>query len=196
MQCISILRKSKHCFTNFSIALLTEGKHSCTPKSHWIIAEFLLERNKVHIQTALLPAMHLRLCYISTHILCVFAQGLKTDQALLRKVPSLQAGRITVYHIVSCMGLVSAGLLTEESTDISKNSYWAPEGILVCLWGQTVAATRASHQHSLPQKPEYVLVGEWRCCPWYSSWLPYTTEALELVISFLVFYRKCLFYWK
>lgn len=197
MQCISILQKSKHCFTNFSIALSTEGKHSCTPTSHWIIAQtYLLERNKVHIQTALLPAMHLRLCYISTHILCVFAQGLKTDQALLRKVLSLQAGHITVYHTVSCMGLASAGLLTEETTDISKNSHWTPEGILTCLWGQTVAAIRTSHQHSLPQNPEYVLVGEWRCCPWSSSWLPNTTEALGLVIWFLVFYQKCLFYWK
>lgn len=130
---------------NFSIALLTEG-HSCTPTSPWIIAQiYLIGRNKVCLQTALLPAMLLRLCYIFTHILHVFAHGFKADKALLRKVPSLQADHTTVYHTVSCMRLASTGLLKEETTDISKNSHWAPGGILACLWGQAVTATRASH---------------------------------------------------
>lgn len=62
-----------------------------------------------------------RLCYVATHVLWGFEQGLKTDNALLRKVPKSPSWSHNS-HPLSCVGIAVAGLLTETATDTHRNS--------------------------------------------------------------------------
>lgn len=114
MQFTSILGLSRYCFVNLSTVILTEGRHSYTSAFSWTIGDHLLERNLVHTPASLWQAMPQRLCYIASHILCGFAQGLKTDNALLRKVPKSPSWSHNGHPLI---GIAVTGLLTETAKD-------------------------------------------------------------------------------
>lgn len=118
MQFTTILGLSRYCFVNLSTVSLTEERHSYTSAFPWTIGDHL-ERNLVHTPASLWQAMPQRLCYIATHILCGFAQGLKTDNALLRKVPKSPSWSHNSHPLI---GIAVAGLLTQTATDTHRIS--------------------------------------------------------------------------
>lgn len=147
------------------------------------------------MQTAPSQTVPLRVHYVLARVLYVFAQGWKPDTALLRKVPESASW--------SCNGLAPPQLHRERchwlaNSRVCRRPWEFPAGHqdvfqLVSEGGLWLPPDFPA-QPSSPQNPVYVVVG-W-CSPWPSSWPPKPTQALKLVTSFLVFYWKCLLYWK
>ena len=166
MQHTHILSQSRYCLFNLRTAERNADRPEtfieiCLPLNN---SRGLLYqgRNEVYTQTAPLQTVPLRVRYVLTHVLYVFAQGLKPDTALLRKVPespswshnSLPPPRL---HRECCHWLANSRGC-RHPWEFPAGHRDAPrlisEGRL-CLLPDFPA------QPSLPQKPVYVVVG---CC--------------------------------